>query len=129
MATIMVVDDEPALQQLVQFILEKDGHEVWTANNGVEAVDRLGLQPRRPDAPLPDLMVLDVMMPIMDGYAVALRMNDDARASKVPILVVTAKGDMRMVFEKLPNVAAFFAKPFDPRALREAVGRALRKIS
>jgi CheY-like chemotaxis protein len=63
------------------------------------------------------------MMPVMDGLAAAQAMSAHARASKVPILVVTAKGDLRPLFEAMPQVAGFFQKPFDPRQLREAVAR------
>ena len=82
------------------------------------------MTPENPAADLPDVVLLDVMMPVMDGLAAAKAMSVHARASKVPILVVTAKGDLRQLFEALPQVAGFFQKPFDPRLLREAVARA-----
>jgi len=126
-ARILIVDDEPSLVMLVKFILEKDGHAVETAYNGVEACAALGLEPRDDAKPLPELVILDVMMPIMDGHTVSVKMKDDARTAKLPILVLTAKGDMRDLFEAMPNVAAFFSKPFTPPALREAVGKALKR--
>ena len=110
---------------LVKFILEKDGHRVTEAYNGVEAVAALGIEPPQPEKELPELVVLDVMMPIMDGHTVALKMRECARTAKVPVLILTAKGDMRDLFESMPNVAAFFSKPFTPPALRAAVGKAL----
>ena len=125
MAKILVVDDEQPIVQLMQFILEKIGHEVSVAYNGAEMLEALGVEPKNESAPLPDLILLDLMMPIMDGLTACLRLRDDARASKIPVVIVTAKGDMRSAFEKVPSVAAFFHKPFDPGALRVAVDKAL----
>src|SRR5438477_543792 len=59
------------------------------------------------------------------GGAAAGALRDHPRASKVPVLVVTAKGDLRPLFAAMPQVAGFFQKPFDPRLLREAVERAV----
>ncbi len=125
MAKILVVDDEQPIVQLVQFILEKVGHQVTVAYNGAEALQVLGVEPKDPKAPLPDLVLLDLMMPIMDGLTACLRLRDDPRTAKLPVVIVTAKGDMRSAFDKVPSVAAFFHKPFDPGALRAAVDKAL----
>jgi twitching motility two-component system response regulator PilH len=122
-AKIMVVDDEPTIVSMMAFILQKAGHTVVTAGNGVEAVAALGIDPPDDGAALPDLVVLDIMMPIMDGHTVAVLMKESARASAIPILVVTAKSDMAPVFEQLPSVKGFFVKPFDPKTLRETVNK------
>jgi len=124
MANVLVVDDEPSVVMLMRFVLEKSGHVVSEARNGVEALKTLGVDPDDANAALPDVVLLDVMMPIMDGLATAEAMRDHPRASKVPILVVTAKGDMRQLFEAMPQVVGFFQKPFDPKLLREAVAKA-----
>ena len=124
MAKVLVVDDEPSVVMLMRFILEKAGHTVTEAHHGLEALAALGVTPENADADLPDVVLLDVMMPVMDGLAAARAMSVHARASKVPILVVTAKGDLRQLFEAMPQVAGFFQKPFDPRLLRDAVARA-----
>ena len=124
MAKVLVVDDEPSIVLLMRFMLEKSGHTVSEAHNGAEALAALGVAPDNAAADLPDVVLLDAMMPVMDGLAAAEAMRVHPRASKVPILVVTAKGDMRELFESMPQVAGFFQKPFDPGALREAVARA-----
>lgn len=124
MAKVLVVDDEPSVVMLLRFILEKSGHTVTEAHNGLEALGALGVKPEDDAADLPDVVVLDVMMPVMDGLEAARAMSVHARASKVPVLVCTAKGDLRPLFEAMPQVAGFFQKPFDPRLLREAVERA-----
>ena len=124
MAKVLVVDDEPSVVMLMRFVLEKCGHTVTEAHNGLEALATLGVDPENAAADLPDVVLLDVMMPVMDGLTAAEAMHDHPRASKVPILVVTAKGDLRGLFDAMPQVAGFFQKPFDPRLLREAVAGA-----
>ena len=127
MAKLLIVDDEPTLVLLMQTVLEKDGHTVESAANGQEALVKLGVAPDYPSAPLPDLVLLDVMMPVLDGLGVAAAMKDHPRAGRIPILIVTAKGDMRPLFEAMPQVAGFFQKPFTPAGLREAVQKAVKR--
>ncbi len=125
MAKLLIVDDEPSLVLLMSTVLEKVGHTATSACNGQEALVKLGVSPEDPSAALPDLILLDVMMPILDGFGVAAALKDHPRAGKIPILIVTAKGDMRPLFEAMPQVAGFFQKPFTPAGLREAVARAV----
>ena len=125
MANLLIVDDEPTLVLLMSTVLEKDGHVVDSAENGQVALAKLGVSPENASAPLPDLILLDVMMPVLDGLGVAAAMKDHPRAGRVPILIVTAKGDMRPLFEAMPQVAGFFQKPFTPAGLREAVQKAV----
>ena len=121
-AVIMVVDDEPDIVTLLRFALEKDGYSVTEAGNGQIALERLGLEPVMADSALPDLIVLDIMMPVMDGYQLNMRLQTEPRAKDIPILVLTAKGQkMRDLFEMAPNVAAYVQKPFDPKMLRELI--------
>jgi CheY-like chemotaxis protein len=127
MAELLVVEDDPDARGLMCFILEKAGHEVQAAGNGQEALAILGVDPPDAAKPLPDLVLLDVMMPIMDGYTAAIAMKNAPRTAKLPIVVVTAKGDMRQLFEALPTVKAFSQKPFEPKMLRETVDKALKK--
>jgi CheY-like chemotaxis protein len=122
MPVIMVVDDEPDIVTLLRFALEKEGYTVTEAGNGQIALERLGIEPSNPALALPDLIVLDIMMPVMDGYQLNMRLQTEARAKDIPILVLTAKGQkMRDLFEMAPNVAAYVQKPFDPKMLRELI--------
>ncbi len=122
MPAILVVDDEPDIVTLLRFALERDGHKVFEAGNGQIALEKLGLDPVDPQAALPDLIVLDIMMPVMDGYQLNMRLQTEPRAKDIPILVLTAKGQkMRDLFEMAPNVAAYVQKPFDPKMLRELI--------
>lgn len=126
MANLLIVDDEPSLMMLMHAILEKSGHTIAEAVNGQDALAKLGVAPENAVTPLPDLILLDVMMPVLDGIGVANALRDHPRAGKVPILIVTAKGDLRPLFEAMPQVAGFFHKPFTPAGLREAVARAVK---
>lgn len=113
---VMVVDDEPEICTLLRFVLEKEGYDVTEACNGQEALDRIG------QSGLPDVMILDIMMPVMDGFTLNMRLQADERTRRIPILVLTAKGQkMRDMFEMAPNVAAYVQKPFDPKMLRELI--------
>lgn len=125
MAKLLIVDDEPTLVLLMRTVLEKSGHTITEAVNGQEALKQLGVRPDDPSIVLPDLILLDVMMPVLDGVATATALRGHPRAAKIPILIVTAKGDMRPLFEAMPQVTGFFQKPFTPAGLREAVSRAV----
>lgn len=116
MANILIVDDEPDVVTLIKYLLEKDGHSIQTAHNGEEALGVLGLA-----AALPDLIILDVMMPVMDGYTLSTKLQENPKTRGVPLLVLTAKGQARDIFEMSPNVATYIDKPFDPKHLRDLI--------
>ena len=121
MARILVVDDERDVATMLTFMLEKDGHVVEAAHDGRRALAALGVEPADAGKPVPDLVILDVMMPELDGPAVCARMFEEPRTKLVPVLMLTAKGALRELHSLTPNVAAHVDKPFDPRALRELV--------
>ncbi|MBI5884108.1 MAG: response regulator [Elusimicrobia bacterium] len=128
MATILIVDDEPEIATLLRVVLEKDGFDIMEASNGQIALERLGIDPPKPGTILPDLIVLDIMMPVMDGYALNTRLQADPTAKSIPVVVLTAKGQkMRDLFEVAPNVAAYLQKPFDPKTLRELIAGIISK--
>ena len=119
--TVMVVDDEPEIVTLLRFVLEKEGYAVTEAGNGQIALDKLGVGAAAPAAK-PDLIILDIMMPVMDGYTLNMRLQSNPLTQGIPILVLTAKGQkMRDLFEMAPNIAAYVQKPFDPKMLRELI--------
>ena len=124
----MIVDDEIEIVTLLRFLFEKEGHKVTDAANGKIALERLGIDPMKPGTPLPDLLILDLMMPIMDGYTLNMKLQSNALTREIPVLVLTAKGEkMRDLFEMAPNVAAYVQKPFDPKMLRELISGILTK--
>ncbi|MFA6002476.1 MAG: response regulator [Elusimicrobiota bacterium] len=128
MAAILIVDDATEIVKLLRFILEKSGHTVSEATNGQAALEKLGLEPANPQIPLPDLMILDIMMPVMDGYTLNTRLQNFPSARDLPVIVLTAKGQrMRDLFESAPNVAAYVQKPFDPKMLLDLISGILSK--
>ena len=83
---ILVVDDEPEALKLFGYSLHRQGYEVLVAQNGMEALEII--QEHKPD-----LVVLDVMMPDMDGYEVCRRIRNDPEAKHLPIVMLTAKSE------------------------------------
>ncbi len=120
MARVLVVDDERDVVELVKFLLERDGHQVLEAFNGREGLERANNEH-------PDLIILDIMMPEMDGYTVNARLNENEATRRIPVIILTAKGQMRDVFEMASNVAFYMEKPFDPKHLREKIQDVLAK--
>jgi len=121
MATILVVDDEPDIRQLVQLNLELDGHRVITAANGNEALAAV-------EAEVPDIMLLDLQMPERDGWSVLQAIKDagDQDVNRIPVLMLTAYDtpDNR-VRGGIEGALRYLTKPFSPNALREEVRAAL----
>ena len=127
MATVLVVDDEASLVNIVAFVLKNAGHEVITACDGQEALDKVGGPPAG-GALRPDLVVLDLFMPRVDGFAVhaALRKNEATRS--VPIIVLTAQKKFELTelfYEGCAPGTAYIKKPFDPNVLRRQVQQML----
>ncbi|MBI4677349.1 MAG: response regulator [Elusimicrobia bacterium] len=121
MAKILLVDDERDIVTLIQFVLVKEGHIVRTAPNGLEALKSLGVEAGSPPADLPDVILMDVLMPVMDGHTACKRLCEHPAVGKVPVLILTAKGMARDLFQGLKNVVGFIDKPFDPKSLRDTV--------
>ena len=118
MAKILVVDDEKDVVELIKFLLEKDGHHVETAYNGREALEVISTVK-------PELILLDVMMPEMDGYTVQTQLLNNPDTKNIPIIILTAKGQLKDVFSVSTNVKAYMEKPFDPKALRVKIKESL----
>ncbi len=108
MARVLVIDDEPDVRWLLRLSLERVGHEVLLAEDGLRGVAMA--QRQRPDA-----IILDLMMPVMDGYGVLDALAKDGRTSEVPVLVLTAKA-IPSEEEQVTRAGArrFVTKPFDP---------------
>ena len=117
--TILVVDDSPSVRQLVQLTFEMEGYRVITADDGVA-----GLERARADRP--SLVVLDVMMPRMDGFDVARALKSDPATAAMPIVMLTAKAQAADVSAGgASGVDDYVTKPFDPEELLARVERLL----
>jgi DNA-binding response OmpR family regulator len=121
MPRILIVDDEVQLITMVQMRLEANGYEVITANDG-----EAGLQKAKTENP--DLIMLDVMMPKMDGYKVCGLLKNDTRYSKIPVVLFTARaqqGDKEVGTEV--GADAYITKPFEPPVLLAKIKELLDK--
>jgi DNA-binding response OmpR family regulator len=111
MPLVLLVEDEETLRRVLRNLLERDGFEVAEAADGAEAlsaVDRL----------TPDAVVLDLNLPVMDGYDVLSRLRTRTTSATLPVLVLTANGDEASEVRALKMGAnEFLTKPFRPRAL------------
>lgn len=116
---ILVVDDEVYIVHILEFSLSMEGYEVLTAFDGEEAIQRI-------EADSPDLVVLDIMMPKLDGYEVCRRVREDERFAGLPIILLSAKGRDNDVKKGLEYGAdSYMTKPFRPRVLLDEIERLL----
>jgi CheY-like chemotaxis protein len=110
-ATVLLVDDEDQLRRVMRDLLERDGYAVAEARDGVQALDEV-------DRHAPDVIVLDLNLPGMDGYSVLSQLRSRQNTREIPVIVLTAKGDEDnevRVFEL--GADDFLTKPFRARAL------------
>ena len=117
---ILCVEDEEEMIDLIRLILGRRGFEVKGATGGIE-----GLRLIRED--LPDLVLLDLMMPDMDGWEVYQQMKADDRTRNIPVIVVTAKAQNidRVLAMHIAKVDDYITKPFSPQELLMSVERVL----
>ncbi len=113
--TVLVVDDEPDIRLILQARLEAAGYRVETAGNGLEALNRIRTQP-------PDLVILDLMLPGMDGFAVCAMLKRDQRFSHIPIVILSARSQVQ---DKKTGASlgadAYITKPFQPQELLSTI--------
>ena len=116
---ILVVDDEINITQILEFSIGAEGYEVLTALNGEDAVDRARRE-------LPDLIILDVMMPKIDGYEACRILKANPLTKNIPVILLTAKGreiDKKLGFEV--GAADYIVKPFSPNKLIDRIHEVL----
>ena len=115
MADVLVVDDDPDLRELLVFSLEDDGHTVRVAGDGDEALAAL-------EAQAPDCLVLDIMMPGLDGYGVLRTRRQEGLAPQMRILILTCKTAERDYVRGWELGAdEYITKPFDPEQVVQKV--------
>jgi two-component system, OmpR family, response regulator VicR len=119
---IMVVDDEPDVVDLVKLVLESDGFDVVTAYSGKEALDKIVKE-------MPDLVLLDIMMPQMDGWEVYSRIKAHPKTKDIPVAMLTAKSQSidKMIGLHVVKVDDYITKPFGRSELLERVKRILKE--
>ena len=110
---ILIVEDEQDLSDLLLDVLETEGHKARTAGNGLEALSRI--EERRPQ-----LILLDMMMPVMDGWQFIKRLRANEEWTNIPVVVMTAVYDMSSL-ERKTGAKAILTKPFDIELIVDAV--------
>jgi DNA-binding response OmpR family regulator len=121
MAKILLAEDEKQIADMIAFKLTNGGHHVIRAEDGEQAVNLAARE-------LPDLILLDVMMPGLNGFEVLRRLKGDPTLRSVPVIMVTAKGHERDVLSGLRGGAVdYIVKPFSLKELSARVDLALRK--
>ena len=118
---VVIADDDPDIVDLVAFRLDEAGFEVLAAHDGQEALD-LAIEH------IPDLCVLDVMMPRIDGYELTRRLRENGTTESIPIILLTARvqqADIERGFEA--GATDYVRKPFSPEELRVRVRAALQR--
>jgi DNA-binding response OmpR family regulator len=121
---ILCIEDEPEMIDLIRLILNRRGFEVKGANGGIEGLEMIRQDP-------PDLVLLDLMMPDMDGWEVYQQMKADEKTRDIPVIVVTAKAQSidRVLGLHIAKVDDYISKPFSPQELLASVDRVLSKKS
>lgn len=119
---ILCVEDEPEMIDLIRLILGRRGFDVKGANGGVEGLKMIHQEK-------PDLILLDLMMPDMDGWEVYQQIKADERTRGIPVIVVTAKAQSidKVLGLHIAKVDDYIAKPFQPQELLASVERILQK--
>lgn len=119
--TILVVDDEEDIRELVQLNLSREGYTVLTCESGEQALDQAF-------AKMPDLIVLDLMLPGIDGLEVCKRLKNDPKTQQIPLVMLTAKGEEADIVSGLELGADdYVTKPFSGKVLVARVRRLLRR--
>ena len=123
MRKILIVDDEPYILNILDFSLDAEGYRVLQASDGEEAL-------RMAQDQIPDLVIMDVMMPRQDGFETCRRLKEDLRTADIPVVLLTARNS-REDRNKGEEVRAdgYITKPFSPQRLLDTVQEFLCVIS
>jgi CheY-like chemotaxis protein len=115
MTRILVIDDEPAIADVLRMLLEFRGHDVFIANDGSRGYATAQRQ-------APDVIVLDLMMPVMDGFATLEALRSDERTMDIPVVILSAltSGEVKQRLHAM-GVRAILQKPYKPEDLLRAV--------
>ena len=123
MTKILVVDDDDSINELIKINLELSGYDVISAFDGLQGFTLAKQE-------LPDLIVLDVMMPDVDGYTVAKRVRENASTAEIPILMLTAMGQLEDKVKGFDiGVDDYLVKPFEMDELKVRVRALLKRVN
>ena len=117
-APVLIIEDDPELRDALRELLSGEGYRVTTAADGREGLARMGAPPR------PGVVLLDLMLPRMDGFEFRVRQLEDPELAGIPVIVFSGGGDVEQKVARL-GVAASLMKPLDFEALLDCVARCL----
>jgi two-component system, chemotaxis family, chemotaxis protein CheY len=115
LSTILIVDDDPSTRFVLRLILEREGYKVVEAGNGKAALDMI-----RPD-PLPDIVMTDLMMPVMTGMELIRQLRSEPRTAAISIVVVSSNADAAQSLQSSGEVDAIVSKPFTASKLADRI--------
>ncbi|HAM38922.1 MAG: hypothetical protein A2474_04010 [Elusimicrobia bacterium RIFOXYC2_FULL_34_12] len=113
---ILIVDDEKDVVEVIAMYLEKEDYEVASAFDGLEALEKITNEK-------PDLVILDVMMPKLDGHSLNIRLKENPETKDIPVIVITGKGHLKEIItaRKDVTIVDYLEKPFQMQELLEKI--------
>lgn len=119
---ILCIDDDPGMIELVQLIMRKDGYTINGASNGAEGLDAL-------QQSIPDLILLDIMMPEMDGWETYKRLKNTSQFKDIPVIILTARSSTfeEVIARERAGVDDYITKPFTSTELRMRIESVLEQ--
>jgi DNA-binding response OmpR family regulator len=119
---ILVVDDEKDIVEIISIFFEREGYEVVGAQDGIEALEKIA-------AEKPALIIMDIMMPKLDGHSVNIKLKENPETKDIPVIIITGKGHLREIVmaKNDVTVADYLEKPFQMKELLEKVKSILVK--
>ncbi len=121
MTRILVADDSPFVLEIVETVLKSEGFEVITANDGMEAWDKIQKE-------IPDIIIIDVVMPGMNGYEICEKVKADEKLKNLPVMMLTTKAqDKDIELAQASGADLYMTKPFDPDELTGKVRKFFEK--
>lgn len=118
---ILCIDDEPGVVELISLILKPQNYQVDGANSGREGLEAMRQNP-------PAAVLLDIMMPEMDGWAVYQEMRSDEKLKNIPVIIVTARNSTfeEIIARERAGVSDYVTKPFVPNDLRKSLAKVMK---
>ncbi|ACC97569.1 Response regulator receiver protein [Elusimicrobium minutum Pei191] len=116
MKKIVIIEDEPSINEMLKMMVERLGHEALVCDNGREAFSFIKKHK-------PDLVILDVMLPGMDGTAIAKELGINEETASIPIIVTSALEESKSLFSGVSQVKDFIPKPFTITKLTETINK------
>ncbi len=115
---ILIIDDEPNIVSTLAKRLEFSGYMVSTADNGADGLKKVQTEN-------PDLILLDILMPKMDGYSFIKKLKENKKTKYLPVIVISAKAGMKELFTP-EGISDYISKPFDPQILLTKIAKILK---